>query len=1021
MTITAPTLINLHAVSAGVNPVADAVHAQTLFSCIEKPSHLIFIDSGVDSPEVLLNGLLPTSRAFILSAGRDCIAQISEILTQFQAVQSVHIVAHGTSGSLQLGTTQLTVESLNGVYSWKAALAEDAQLVLHSCHVAEGDRGEDFVQKLSEVLGIDVAASTTLVGSENLGGHWQPDYLTSAFLPAMPFSQAALEAYPHTLAFTATLQAEKAARSGATFSSMNSGSQGGYLDFQNASGDFIEWTINAPKAGKYNLAWRYSNGASNRPLTFQLNGKTVSNKLSFHGTGAWKKWAFRNQSVTLKAGINKIRLRANGSSGANFDYLRVTEVGSSSGGSGGGNSNPPSGGGNTGGNTGSLNVALQAENARVSGATIASLNGGAQGGRYVDYKNAKGDFIEWTVNAPTAGNHTLSWRYANGASNRPLALVLNGKTVNNKVAFGSTGSWRTWGTQKQTVSLKAGVNKILLRANGSSGANIDSLTVTKGGNSSGGNTNPGGGNTNPGGGNTNPGGGGISTVGIGRIEAEKMTLSGYTVENSRISSGGKVINTAKNGTARTKFTGSKGKYDLAVVYNDENDGKSPVSVRVDGKVVASWTFNERTDSTIATTSNTRRRVMSGVSLNAGSVIEIRGAKNQNEFARIDYLDISKAGSGSSGGGSGGSGGGKLRVLALGDSNTRGEGTLGGYRTKFWQRARAAGVAIDMVGPRNDGPSSLGDKDHFGRGGWSIPQMTSWVRAGNLSRENPDIVMFMMGTNDANTNGNVSGRAIRDRLSTFIDVAVKAAPRATFFISTIMPLDTPRGTAAEAKAARDFNALIPALVRQKAKQGKKVIFANAGGSLNVGDVNGDRSRTDDRNDGLHATRAGYNKLGDAWYNAVSRSAIWKNAAAAQKRSGSIPSDAVTDPLTGDSGNNYLSGGSGFDLLTGAGGADTFTYVKPADGLDTITDFSSNDTIRVLKSGFGGDLVAGRALGGNDFVLGRNPSAKDGGSTFLFNTKDRILSFDADGKGSGAAVGLAKLSNGFTLQASQISVV
>ncbi|MEM9087231.1 MAG: SGNH/GDSL hydrolase family protein [Cyanobacteria bacterium P01_F01_bin.53] len=509
-------------------------------------------------------------------------------------------------------------------------------------------------------------------------------------------------------------------------------------------------------------------------------------------------------------------------------------------------------------------------------------------------------------------------------------------------------------------------------------------------------------------------------AGLGRIEAEKMSLAGYTPENSSISSNGQVINTQNIGVAATRFTGESGTYNLIVGAHDENDGVSVMTIRVDGQEIYRWGLDDRTNSTIATSENLVRRVISSVKLNQNSVIEIIGRHNQNEFARVDYLEIAQEGATAAPTVVNESGN-KLRVLALGDSNTRGEGTLGGYRTKFWQRARAAGVAIDMVGPRSSGPSTLGDKDHFGRGGWSIPQMTSWVRAGNLARENPDIVMFMMGTNDANTNGNVSGRAIRDRLSTFIDVAVQAAPRATFFISTIMPLDTPRGTAAEAKAARDFNNLIPALIREKAAEGKKVIFANAGGSLNVGDVNGDNSRTDDRNDGLHATKAGYDKLGDAWYNAVSRSVVWKNAAAAQKRSGSVQSDAVTDPLTGDSGDNYISGGSGFDLLTGAGGADTFTYVKPADGLDTITDFSSNDTIRVLKSGFGGDLVAGRALDSNDFVLGGNPSAKDGGSTFLFNTSENILSFDADGTGSGAAEGIAKLSNGFTLQASQIEVV
>ncbi|MEO0838853.1 MAG: kelch repeat-containing protein [Cyanobacteria bacterium J06643_5] len=108
------------------------------------------------------------------------------------------------------------------------------------------------------------------------------------------------------------------------------GSEGtGYADYQNPSGDYIEWTVNVPNAGLYNLSWRYQNGSGNRPLQLDVNGVTEDSSLDFDFTGGWTSstWDFVSQVVNLNAGNNTIRLTATGSSGANFDFLRVEETG----------------------------------------------------------------------------------------------------------------------------------------------------------------------------------------------------------------------------------------------------------------------------------------------------------------------------------------------------------------------------------------------------------------------------------------------------------------------------------------------------------------------------------------------------------------------------------------------------------------------------------------------------------------------------------------------------------------------
>ncbi|MEO0967330.1 MAG: kelch repeat-containing protein [Cyanobacteria bacterium J06639_18] len=102
----------------------------------------------------------------------------------------------------------------------------------------------------------------------------------------------------------------------------------GYADYQNPSGDYIEWTVDVPTSGQYNLSWRYQNGSGNRPLQLDVNGVTEDSNLDFDFTGGWDStWDFVSQAVDLNAGNNTIRLTAIGSSGANFDYMRVEEIG----------------------------------------------------------------------------------------------------------------------------------------------------------------------------------------------------------------------------------------------------------------------------------------------------------------------------------------------------------------------------------------------------------------------------------------------------------------------------------------------------------------------------------------------------------------------------------------------------------------------------------------------------------------------------------------------------------------------
>lgn len=119
----------------------------------------------------------------------------------------------------------------------------------------------------------------------------------------------------------------------------------------------------------------------------------------------------------------------------------------------------------------------QAENAVVVGAKILNTSGGFTGTGYVDYQNNSGDYIEWTINAPSTAQYQLVFRYANGATtSRSLELEVNGVVVNGAVAFAPTGAWTTWKTVTLNAALNSGA-KVRLTATGSNGPNIDNLVV----------------------------------------------------------------------------------------------------------------------------------------------------------------------------------------------------------------------------------------------------------------------------------------------------------------------------------------------------------------------------------------------------------------------------------------------------------------------------------------------------------------------------------------------------------------
>jgi hypothetical protein len=119
-------------------------------------------------------------------------------------------------------------------------------------------------------------------------------------------------------------QAESATLSGPTVKTNQTGYTGtGFVQFTNATGDYIEWTVTNPTASTRGLTFRYQHGGSPRSVSISVNGSVVEPSLSFTGTGAPGVWVDRAVSAALPAGTVTIRMTTTGTSGPNIDSLRI--------------------------------------------------------------------------------------------------------------------------------------------------------------------------------------------------------------------------------------------------------------------------------------------------------------------------------------------------------------------------------------------------------------------------------------------------------------------------------------------------------------------------------------------------------------------------------------------------------------------------------------------------------------------------------------------------------------------------
>ncbi|WP_034930090.1 DUF4347 domain-containing protein, partial [Candidatus Accumulibacter vicinus] len=142
-------------------------------------TRLVFIDSRVADHQGLIAGLGADSEWMLLDSDSEGVPQVQAALNGRSGLASIRILAHGRSGALLLGASELTHENLEqhsrNLALIGQALDDQGDLQIYGCEVGQGNAGRAFVAALAEALGAPVAASSAPVGHVDLGGDWRLD------------------------------------------------------------------------------------------------------------------------------------------------------------------------------------------------------------------------------------------------------------------------------------------------------------------------------------------------------------------------------------------------------------------------------------------------------------------------------------------------------------------------------------------------------------------------------------------------------------------------------------------------------------------------------------------------------------------------------------------------------------------------------------------------------------------------------------------------------------------------------
>jgi len=130
------------------------------------------IDSSVQGYENLLMHVPAGSELFLIDGSKPGLEQLNQALSAAGGnFDVIHVISHGTGGTLKLGSDTLNNANLSSFESalqtLGGQLSAEGDVLLYGCDMAGTADGATFLNRLASLTGADIAASTDATGGPN--------------------------------------------------------------------------------------------------------------------------------------------------------------------------------------------------------------------------------------------------------------------------------------------------------------------------------------------------------------------------------------------------------------------------------------------------------------------------------------------------------------------------------------------------------------------------------------------------------------------------------------------------------------------------------------------------------------------------------------------------------------------------------------------------------------------------------------------------------------------------------------
>ncbi|WP_020208740.1 carbohydrate-binding protein [Gilvimarinus chinensis] len=227
----------------------------------------------------------------------------------------------------------------------------------------------------------------------------------------------------------------------------------------NTVGDWAEYSINLPEAGEYRLELdTASTVSSGLGADISIDGVFVG-RVAISQTGGWESYQTFSlaNTINIGAGTHTLRVQSAGSSQWqwNGDTIRMVKVGESS--SGNQTTTP----------TPTEAISLEAESFNNTGGPYGGFQTYTQNGISATNYNQRGDYAEYSLSVPTAGNYNVSAFAATPETGSAMTLTLNGNALVS-LDVPTTGGWNTFTevSSSGAVALPAGTHTLRVASSG---------------------------------------------------------------------------------------------------------------------------------------------------------------------------------------------------------------------------------------------------------------------------------------------------------------------------------------------------------------------------------------------------------------------------------------------------------------------------------------------------------------------------------------------------------------------------